>query len=281
MDWTLEEVEATVSDYFQMLIQEMAGQSYNKAAHRRNLQRKLLNRSEAAIELKHQNISAILLELGCPCIIGYKPRRNYQGLLFKVVSRHIQSRQFDQSALAAVELPAATPLLEDFTGVAVAPPELEKILQDSAEPVYSAQRQRRGVFRDYLDREARNQALGKSGEEFVIQFERWKLISAGKDGLADKVEHVSAMQGDGLGFDVLSYEANGKEKLIEVKTTSFGKSIPFYVTRTELEVSKEQSEHFHLYRIFEFRKTPRLFSLQGALDTQCFLDPVTYRARFS
>ena len=36
-DWSREEVEATVADYFDMLGQELHGQNYNKSAHRRRL----------------------------------------------------------------------------------------------------------------------------------------------------------------------------------------------------------------------------------------------------
>lgn len=30
--------------------------------------------------------------------------------------------------------------------------------------------------RDYLEREARNRSLGLAGEEFIVQYERWRLI---------------------------------------------------------------------------------------------------------
>ena len=37
MGWSRIEVEATVADYFHMLVMELSGQSYNKTAHRRAL----------------------------------------------------------------------------------------------------------------------------------------------------------------------------------------------------------------------------------------------------
>ncbi|MBK9014392.1 MAG: hypothetical protein IPM82_10040 [Saprospiraceae bacterium] len=37
------------------------------------------------MEFKHQNISAILIELGQPYLKGYAPRYNYQTLLKEVV----------------------------------------------------------------------------------------------------------------------------------------------------------------------------------------------------
>src|SRR4051794_36194775 len=80
-DWSRVEVEATVAAYLEMLDQELRGIAYNKSEARRRLIGMLNGRSEGAIRRKHQNISAILIELGFPAIGGYKPLSNYQGLL--------------------------------------------------------------------------------------------------------------------------------------------------------------------------------------------------------
>jgi hypothetical protein len=277
MAWSREEVEATVADYLHMLTMELTGQQYNKTSHRRKLIRLLDNRSDGAIEFKHQNISAILIELGCPYISGYKPRGNYQDLLYEVVSDRIRNSDlFDRAALAAVQMPATQHLPDDFSTVLVDPPKLH---HSAREP--RGARVRTATKRDYIDREARNTSLGLAGEEFVVHYERWRLISKGHERLANKVEHVAKTQGDGLGYDVLSFDVRGEEKLIEVKTTSFGRETPFFITRNEVELSRAQSEQFHLYRLFEFRKEPRLFTFRGAVDEHCHLDPITFHARFS
>lgn len=138
----------------------------------------------------------------------------------------------------------------------------------------------KAVKRDYLEREAQNQSLGLAGEKFIVQFEHWRLNQLGQSKLADKVEHVARTKGDGLGYDVLSFESDGAERLIEVKTTTFGRDTPFFVTRGELALSHQAREQFHLYRLFEFRKSPRLFDLRGSLDQHCLLDPVTFKASF-
>ncbi|MEO0003849.1 MAG: hypothetical protein RLZZ22_1541, partial [Pseudomonadota bacterium] len=62
---------------------------------------------------------------------------------------------------------------------------------------------------------------------------------------------------------------------------SFGRETPFFVTNRELKRSNAAQDQFHLYRLFEFRKAPRLFEMQGAIEHHCRLDPVTYRASFS
>jgi hypothetical protein len=277
LDWSRIEVEAIVADYLQMLTLELSGQSFNKAAHRRQLIPLLDNRTEASVEFKHGNISAVMLEMGIPYIRGYLPRSNAQTLLSVVVAEQVRNRpSLDQAALAAVQQPAVVPSANDFTKVIAHAPTLEGRLSDST-PVHSFN----AIKRDYLARETENRSLGLAGEEFVIQYEHWRLVALGQRVLADRVEHVANMRGDGLGYDVLSFDPNGKERFIEVKTTAFGKETPFFVSRNELDFSKVERERFHLYRLFEFRKAPRLFDLPGRLDTHCILDPITYRASFS
>lgn len=77
---------------------------------------------------------------------------------------------------------------------------------------------------------------------------------------------------------MLSFEASGRERLIEVKTTAFSETTPFYVSVNEVQVARERSEQYRLYRLFNFRASPRLFELPGAIETHCRLDPATYRA---
>ena len=72
-DWSRQEVEATVRDYFDMLASELRGEPFNKAAHNRALRARLDDRTGGAVERKHQNISAVLIGLGFPYINGYKP----------------------------------------------------------------------------------------------------------------------------------------------------------------------------------------------------------------
>jgi radical SAM superfamily enzyme YgiQ (UPF0313 family) len=97
------------------------------------------------------------------------------------------------------------------------------------------------------------------------------------DRLADKVTHISAIEGDGAGFDILSFEPDGRERFIEVKTTRFAKETPFFASRNEVEFANSHPAQFHLYRLFDFKRTPRLFGLTGSLQDRCHLNPVSYR----
>lgn len=276
MDWTRLEVEAIVADYIEMLTLELSGQSYNKTEHRKRLLAKLVNRSDGSIEFKHCNISAAMLDMGIPYIQGYKPRSNYQVLLTEVISTQVQSKaSLDQAALAAVHQPATTPSQSDFLNVKTDAPAQQHRVSE-AQPIYAFN----PVKKDYLAREAANHSLGFAGEEFILNYEHWNLIRLGKSKLADQVTHVSNTLGDGLGYDILSFDVTGKERYIEVKTTTFGKETPFYISKNEIALSKIEKDKFHLYRLFEFRKTPRFFDLAGQIENHCSLDPITYRASF-
>lgn len=276
--WSEAEIAATVADYMKMLTLELSGQRYNKTAHRRTLIEKLNGRSEAAIELKHQNISAVLRELDCIWIPGYKPRGNYQTALAAYVEEWINTHpEFDWVSQSAVEQPAVVPNEVDYSRLVVAPPAISQKVGDTS-ATYAPVRQ--ASKRDYVAREARNAALGSAGELLVMQYEEFRLRQAGKRTLAERIEHVSTTKGDGLGFDILSFDVSGRERFIEVKTTAFAKETPFYASRNEVTFSCEAKEQFHLYRLFEFRRAPKLFTLPGRLDDYCDLDPVSYICRF-
>ncbi|HET9783533.1 MAG TPA: DUF3883 domain-containing protein, partial [Terriglobales bacterium] len=163
---------------------------------------------------------------------------------------------------------APVPSVDKILRVLVAPP---GSVGSAGAPVLPEAKER--SFPDYLAREAENRSLGEAGELFVVRFEQARLLKERRERLAAAVEHVSRSRGDGAGYDILSYETSGKERLIEVKTTSFGKYTPFYVSRNELAVSREQKDRYFLYRLFAFRTDARLFHSKGALDKTFSLEP--------
>jgi hypothetical protein len=131
---------------------------------------------------------------------------------------------------------------------------------------------------NYLVREARNASLGRAGELFALEIEHRRLWEAGARELANRIAHVSSSRGDGLGYDILSFEATGRERLIEVKTTRFGERTPFFASSNEVNVSADNSDRYALYRVFDFRAQRRLFIVPGAIRDQFGLEPVQFRA---
>jgi Domain of unknown function (DUF3883) len=265
-DWSEAEVAATVRSYLDMLRLEVSGQPYNKSQYRKALLPLLANRSESAIEFKHQNISAVLMKLGLRPIRGYQPAQNYQQSLVPEVQRQLASSpSIIEIVLAeALQVPQASPSgTLDFNSSSV-----PSIILPEASNSMSAQIGRP----DYAAIEARNRALGLAGELAVADLEYRRLVKAGKGSLARKIDHVSRSRGDGDGYDILSFEESGKEKLIEVKTTRSRAETPFFVTINELKVSREQSDFYQLVRVFNFGHAPAWFRLRGSLAASCVLE---------
>ena len=276
-NWSLYEVEATVAAYLDMLVLQREGLPFNKTERRRALQALLDGRSEPAIERKHQNISAILIELGLPYIGGYKPLFNYQGLLRDVVESQVNAKPELPAAIEAefarpIAVPSVDSILDRLKDPPDPRPRREPRVRERASPRYGQAR------KDYVAIEARNAALGEAGERFAVNFERARLVRAGQERLVDDVERVSVTRGDAEGYDIRSFDPDGRDRLIEVKTTGYGAYTPFFVSPNELEVSKRSGEAYHVYRIYDFRQDPRLFMLRGPMERTLSLEPSQYRA---
>ena len=79
------------------------------------------------------------------------------------------------------------------------------------------------------ERDPRNHESGKAGEKSVVEFERDRLRHTGRDDLADEMRWVSELDGDG--YDVRSFESDGQERLLEIKTTCGHERTAFWLTR--------------------------------------------------
>lgn len=274
-DWTRLEVEAVVEDYLSTPSAELSGTPYNKSAHRRALLSRLNSRSEPSVEFKHANISAALIDAGFPYISGYKPRSNYQQLLAEVLVERVSADDaLHQIAGASADQPMAVPEVEDILAVLEQRPAVAREPSQISEPVVFSSRS----ATNYIEREARNRSLGKAGEHFAINFERARLLLAGCEGLAAKIEHTAAVKGDSEGYEILSYETSGAERLIEVKTTKYGSFTPFFVTSNEVATSARNAARYQVYRLFTFQTCPKLFVLPGPITENCLLTPKTYAA---
>lgn len=271
-DWTVFEVVSTIEDYFVMARSEFARLDYNKSEHRRKLSNILPERSQGSIEFKHQNISAVLVELGLPYIAGYKPRFNYQRLLKLEVQRYLRNHPslqnlFDEYAQLDVQYPEVDNILKCLVSYPQADINLTDLSTENRVPYNSI---------DYYLQEVKNRKLGLLGEEFIIKYEKCLLSSWGLKDLSREVEQVSVTRGDSAGFDILSFDKEGKEKFIEVKTTKMGEISPFYFTRNELSFSIKERERYRLYRLFHFSKKPRFYQLTGSLENSCGSIPTQY-----
>ena len=129
--------------------------------------------------------------------------------------------------------------------------------------------------------ESQLREIGLKGELLVLEYEKARLLAAGKKRLAAEVEHVSVTQGDGVGYDIKSFGENDAERQIEVKTTIAGPGTSFEVSANEVEFSELNPKTFAIYRLVNFDKEvnrAEFYIVHGSLKASHTLAPTSYRA---
>lgn len=121
--------------------------------------------------------------------------------------------------------------------------------------------------------------IGLLGERLVVEQEQKKLASLGID---KEVVH-KASQGDGEGYDILSYTETGEPMYIEVKTTLSGINTPFDISANEVLFSEENPDHFYIYRLFNYSEefnSAEHYVIKGSVAQNFHLEPTSYKAYF-
>ena len=130
--------------------------------------------------------------------------------------------------------------------------------------------------KDYEKEQREATDLGRSGEDLVIKYEKEKLKRLGLEHLIDKV----GKRKDGEGYDILSFDKDGNEILIEVKTTTGGIDTPFDISWNEVKRAEKDYGKYKIYRLYNFDKNsnsvPRFYVVDD-IDS-LLLEPVNYKA---
>lgn len=263
-DWTLEEVQVAVSEYFRLYRAQIDGDYVRKRDFRQSLAA-IPSRNESAVSRKFSNISAILVESQLPIIQGFTALGNKQTLLSAVLYDWVR----DHPDIFDHPLAPISPPVLDLAGVEVEPPSVIKVSR--------ARKERKAARVDFAARDERNRLLGRAGEQWAVQVLKFELTVAGRADLADRVVWVSETHGDGLGYDIGSFSADGEPQFIEIKTTNGGQAAPFMVTENEVRASEEETGYV-LMRIFNFSQNTRFYRLHGPLTQSCALTPVVFSA---
>lgn len=133
--------------------------------------------------------------------------------------------------------------------------------------------------RDYEAMHKLNIITGQKGEAVVIKYEIDRLRKYRE--LSGRIEQKSS-EDDSLGYDVLSFETDGRERFIEVKSTK-GKinsnRLDFYLTDNELQTAKS-IQNYWLYYVSEVESaTPKISPIKNpfATENECInIKPVQY-----
>lgn len=277
--WDDTENDIIVKDYFDMLDKELKGIDYRKSDHNRKIQ-SLTGRSKGSVEYKYQNISTVLDILGCPRIKGYLPAKNFQRALIPGVERYLDRFKWeswiDTSSLDSLKRDSPTSVTEEIQVI-------QQVSIPTRNPtdieIGSDKEMSRFIRKfDPAVRDARMRNIGMLGEQRVFYSEQTRLRNDGRGDLAKKVRWVSKEDGDGAGYDILSFTSSGKERFLEVKTTIGGKQTPFFISANELLFSEENPEHSRIFRVYDLPRVPQAFVLKPPLENNLILTSQNYRA---
>lgn len=268
--WSTFEIEAIVSTYKEMLWLQILGQEFSKADFNLTLQRRI-GRSKASIEFKLRNISAVMSILQLPEVRGYLPAGNFQKALFDCVlewDRNDVFKPIIDRLLIRPQRSIDTPIIY------VNPPEFDQNRTKNVSKHFH--RTIRGInFPSYGDWRYR---LNKAGQEYVLYAEIDRLYLAGRNDLSKKVNWVADSNDEDVGYNILSFDNNGEERLLGVKTTIGAMHNPFFLTLNEYTVSEANKSSYRLIRLFEFGIKPKAYRLSPPLGESLRLEPSVYQA---
>lgn len=270
-EWIGEQNDAIVADYFAMLACDAADEPYSKAEHNRRLQA-ATGRQRGSIEYKHQNISVVLKGLGEDWIPGYKPAFNYQlSLVDAMVRWLVQHASWLERSAAPGASRLSSGVAEDpQLWIGPLPTHSNRPPPDELDQMMAL-----AVRYGVADRDARNRALGRAGEERLLEHERAALTNSGRADLARRVRWVAAEDGDGAGYDIASSQSDGNSRLIEVKTTNGWERTPFHISRNECAVADRHRDEWCLVRLWNFARAPKAFELRPPLAAYVTLEHVS------
>lgn len=169
---------------------------------------------------------------------------------------------------------------DELNNIIVNPADLTLTLQDPPNALLK-QKSNSGCGHkvNHIKKQINDTKIGLAGEKMVIEYEKKRLNNEGRSDLIKNIEHTSQDKGDGTGYDILSFDKDGKRKYIEVKTTSGSKNTPFLISDNEIQFSISNSESYSLYRVYDFNakdNTASLYIINGNLEKTFNFKAVDY-----
>lgn len=264
-DWTSEENERLVKAYFALLerdLKRIAANEHSRTLNKNSVYEVFGGRSPNSVEWKMRNVSAIIERVGIPWIEGLKPASNYQDGLWLAVANFVPN----------LELPIFVPTTRKLDR-ADAP---ALVTQNQVVPDFV-----QAIVRkiDPAQRDEANRNLGRAGEAMVFDMEFQRLTEEMPKRAPD-LKWVARDEGDGHGYDIRSFDERGEERFIEVKTTRGIDTTPFFISRNETQVAERAGNAYRIFRVFNYDRRPKFFSIQPPLEHAVKLEPQIYLASF-
>ena len=156
-------------------------------------------------------------------------------------------------------------------------------IQDS-EVVNKNQKKQQSSKRKYTS-STPTKKVGDAGENYVYDFEVNKLTKIGRKDLAKQIVKQYEDKTEFPGYDIQSFDLDGNEIFIEVKSTKGKKNQSFDISVNELNAAKRLENKFHIYLVVNALTDPHIahvISNPISLNKENMLkiEPVSYNISF-
>lgn len=130
---------------------------------------------------------------------------------------------------------------------------------------------------NFIERQKRLIEIGSKGEQLVLASEEERLSKF--PHLVRKINQVSLID-DTLGYDILSFDEDGSERFIEVKSTTqkWSNNVNFYLSNNEWEKAKKLKNYW-IYRVFDIDGQPEIIRIENPFlgdSNRYFMLPTNY-----
>lgn len=127
--------------------------------------------------------------------------------------------------------------------------------------------------------------VGNAGEVYVYEYEKSKLLKMGRPDLAAKIVKQYAISNDFPGYDIQSFDENGEEIYIEVKSTKGKKKNSFEISVNEIKSAKKYGKKYYIYQVTSALTNPIISTVIKDLISyeskeQILIEPISYRVHF-
>ena len=130
---------------------------------------------------------------------------------------------------------------------------------------------------------------GQAGEDHVFKWEVEYLKKNGRDDLSERVVKQSEDHTNYPGYDIKSFDLNGDEIFIEVKSTSLKTKNFFEITHNEWikgsNSAKKMGKNYFIYIVVDARKHAKIIAripnpYKLASDNEIKCTPTNYRIEY-
>ena len=159
-------------------------------------------------------------------------------------------------------------------------PEYKPQIKERKEKVYSPKKSKSNNKNIIPTKPSKK--VGRAGEEHVYKYEYKKLVDQNREDLAKKIVKQYEDLTFFPGYDIKSFNKDGKEIYIEVKSTvSKGKDY-FEITENEILAAKSLKESYFIYQVTDALVSPKISAkvknpIKYVEENKILLEPWIYK----